>query len=56
MLKFKIEVTETLQRVIEIEADNQEQAFDIVHARYREEEIILNNDNHCDTEFTVIED
>jgi len=51
MKTFKIEVKETLSRIIEVEADSIESAFSIVQDKYKVEEIVLDNDDFVDVEF-----
>lgn len=41
MKTYKVEVTETLQRVIEIEANSSEEALAIVNNQYKNEDIVL---------------
>lgn len=41
MPKFKIEVEEILQRIIEVEAESEEEAFDLVEEQYNKAEIVL---------------
>lgn len=41
MSKYKIEIEEVLQRVEEIDADNLEEALDIIDEKYKNQEIIL---------------
>lgn len=40
-MKYKIEITETLQRVVEVEADNLSNAIVQVTRDYNDEEIVL---------------
>ena len=54
MKKFNIEITETLQRQIEMEADNYETALAIVKKKYRNSEIILDSNDYIDTDFRLI--
>lgn len=54
-MKYKIEITETLQKTIEIEADNTEDALSIVVRKYKDSEIILDDTSYIDTEFKVVE-
>jgi hypothetical protein len=39
--KFKIEITEILQRVVEIEAENVDIAIESITQKYKSEEIVL---------------
>lgn len=47
---FKIEITELLQRIVEVEADCIENALEIVEQKYKAEEIILDNTDFIDFE------
>lgn len=55
MAKFKVEITETLQYQEIIEADNESEAIDKLKDKYKNETIVLDDANHVNTEFTVIE-
>lgn len=52
---YKIEVTETLQRQIDIEANSKEEAERIAKQKYQNEEIVLSSDDYVDTSISVIE-
>lgn len=52
---FSVTITETLKMVIEVEAQNQQQAEQIVSDRWRNSEYILDADNFCEVEFTATE-
>lgn len=54
MPKYKVEITETLQYQEEIEANNREEAIQKMKEKYRNEEIVLDDSHHVDTEFHVI--
>ena len=49
MSNYKIEIQETLSRIIEIEASSAEEAIDKVRAMYRAEEIVLDGDDYVAT-------
>lgn len=51
---FTVEVTETLQRQIEVKANSEIEAEQIVRDMYRREEIVLTSDDYIDTEFEVL--
>ncbi len=51
--KFNIEITETLQKTIEVEADNKEAAMHKVMKMYKNEEVILNDNDFIDVDFRV---
>lgn len=52
-MRIKIEITETLQRVIEIEANSIDEAVGHVRKLYSEENIVLDNTDHVDTEIKI---
>jgi len=56
METFKIEVKETLSRIIEIEANSADEAFLKIENLYKNEEIILANDDFVDVEFSTLEE
>ena len=51
MKKYKIEITETLQKVIEIDADDIDTAILIAKKKYRNQEVILNENDFIEAEF-----
>lgn len=56
MAIFRIEITETLQYVTEVEAKSKEEAVEIVQSQYDNEEIVLDSSDHIETNIKVIED
>ena len=48
---YNIEIEETLQRVVKIEASSLDEAIDIAKERYRNEEYILDENDFKGTEF-----
>lgn len=56
MKTFKIEVQETLARVIEIEANNESEAFEMVENMYHNEEIVLDSIDYVGTDFNLLEE
>lgn len=48
---YKVEVKETLSRVVEQEADSYEEAETLVTDKYKNEEIILYSEDYVDTEY-----
>ena len=56
MKTYNIEITETLQRTITINADNEGEALDKVQEMYDNEEIVLDWSDYQDTEIEVVED
>ena len=53
--KFSVTITEILKMVVEVKAQNQQQAEQIVSDRWRNSEYILDADNFFGVEFTAIE-
>ena len=56
MAKYKVEITEYLQRTIEVDAKDENEAYLKVKQMYRNEEIILSADDFIDKEIEVLED
>ena len=56
MKKYKVEITETLKKIVEVEAESAQAARQIVKDRYHEAEddYILTDANYYDTEFEVL--
>lgn len=55
MAKFKVEITETYQKLETVEAQDEGDAIKKLKEKYRNEELILNEENYITTEFEVIE-
>lgn len=53
--KYKVEIRETLIRVVEVEAEDLWEAERKVRDMYRHEEIVLDSEDYCDTEFRALE-
>lgn len=49
---FEIEITETLQLVQEVKANNYDEAHQIISDKYKNEEIVLTSDEYTDTEIS----
>lgn len=47
-MKYNVLVEETLSRIVEVEAEDEEQAEKIVESMYRNEEIVLTSDDFSD--------
>ena len=52
-MKYFVEIKETLTKVVEIEANNAEEALDVVEKQYKNSEIILVADDYVNTEMIV---
>jgi hypothetical protein len=50
MKTFEIEITETLQIINEVQANNYDEAFEIINNKYKNEEIILTSNDYIETE------
>lgn len=44
-MKFNVKVIETLSRIVEVEAQSQEEAVELVTRQYRKSEIVLDSDD-----------
>ena len=53
---YKIEIEETLQRVVEIEANSPEEAIDIAQNRYSNQEYILDYEDYKGVEYREYKD
>lgn len=56
MAKYKVEITEYLQRTIEVEANDENDALDKVESDYYNEKIVLSADDFTGKEIKVLED
>ena len=55
-MKYKVEITETIQRTVEVEAKDEGKAYQIVNDMYRNEKIVLSADDYIDTKIEVLSD
>lgn len=55
MKKFTVEITETLQRQIEVEAEDENEAISKAEDMYRNEEVVLDSGDYIDTDFNIID-
>lgn len=53
-MKYHIEVTETLQRVVEVEAETAQEAECLVRDKYRDESIVLGAEDCVEVEFASV--
>ena len=53
---YKIEIEELLQRVVEIEAENVNEAIRIAKAKYRKEEYVLDENDFKGVKFSEYKD
>ena len=56
MNKYKIQITETLQREVEVDASSKTEALRMIKQQYRDEDIVLTADDHVDTHFALMHD
>ena len=54
MKKYKVEIQETLSRIIEVEADSESDAWEIVSKQYRDSSIVLGGDDFEDYSIKVL--
>lgn len=52
--KFKVTITETLKKIVEVDADNRQQAEQIVSDGWHRSEYILNADYFANVEFEAM--
>lgn len=55
MPTYKIEITETLQKQIEVEASSIEKAIKKTKEQYQNQEIVVNENDYVNTEYSYIE-
>lgn len=55
-MEFQIEITETLQKTITVEAINLEDALMKARSQYENETIVLDSDDFVDVEFDISEE
>ena len=53
-MKYKVEITETLQRIVEIESEDAESAVKAAHQMYRNEDIVLDEGDYKGVDYVVI--
>lgn len=51
---YKVEITETLQRVVEVEASSAHDALEKVKDQYRNEEVVLDSTDFIGNDFQVL--
>ena len=52
-MKYNVTITETLEKTIEIEAENENNAINIARDKYIKEEVMLAADDLVDTQFDI---
>ena len=53
---YVVEIKETLSTMCQVLAESEEDAIAIVKKEYANEEVVLGPEDHCDTEFLIVED
>ena len=53
MTKYRIEVTEVLSRIVETDAENEDDAVEMVMRMYRNCELVLDASDYVETEISV---
>lgn len=56
MKLYLIEVTETLQKTISVEAQSKTAALNTLKKRYKDSDIVLDSEDYVNTNFKIIED
>lgn len=54
-MKFQVQITETLQRLVEVDARSARDAELFVRQQYRSGEIVLDSSDHIDTDVSRME-
>lgn len=55
MKTYKFEITETLQRIINIEAVDEKEAYEIINNMYSKEDIVLDSSDFVDSVINLVE-
>lgn len=55
MAKYAVEIIETLSRVVWVDAENDEEAYNLVYNDYRHQRIVLDAENRVDYQIIVDE-
>ena len=56
MQRYQVEINETLSRIIDVEAENENDAVSKIKELYRKEEIVLDSNDYLDTEIKIFEE
>jgi len=54
MKKFEVKIIETLSRIVEVEAENSDEAWDKVESQYKHSEIVLDDSDFDGYEIYVV--
>ncbi|AMN48631.1 DpnD/PcfM family protein [Psychrobacter sp. P2G3] len=52
---FQIEIVETISNIVEVVAENEQEALLRAQEMYRNEEVILDSEDYIDTKFNIFE-
>jgi len=55
MNKYKVEIEEILNRIVEVEAENEDEAYMKVKDMYKKCEVVLTAEDFVDVEISVLE-
>ena len=55
-MKIRVEITEVLQKTVEVEAESKSEAINKVKEQYYNDEIELDASDFIDTEFEIMEE
>ena len=55
MNKYKVEIEEILNRIVEVEAENEDEAYMKVKEQYKKCEIVLTAENFVDVDISVLD-
>ena len=53
MQKYQVEINETLSRIIDVEAENENGAVSKIKELYRKEKIVLDSNDYLDTKIEI---
>lgn len=54
--EYQVEITETLQKIVTVKAENPNDAWKMVREMYSDEEIVLTSEDYIDTDICVLEE
>lgn len=55
MNTYTFEITETLQRLVKIEATDEKEAYEIINDMYKKEEVVLDSDDFIDSVINLVD-
>lgn len=53
-MKYKVEITETIQKTIKVEAENEQDAIQKAMKKYKNSEVVLTDEDFIDVDFKSI--